>query len=240
MNLKKVFLVVMSLVLLLITSVTSADQMSAQFYMSTLNRIQGTWYDTEGHPSWIFNGGTFNGYRIVGFYDAVGGSSDFGVKMGLEVNGQYKTLPIEFQGLSSNPNRYHQYLFIDGRAYRRTSQERYYESVGGIYLGMSVSQVISLYGQPDVNQNNSIGYSKLGLLLDVKNSIVEQIRLYTYGDRRFDRTGLNASSPLQSYVNSYGLDRYPAIDGGHSDIGNAEFLWFYSYPKSVVLSLYTT
>jgi hypothetical protein len=238
MVLKRFIALVVVLTLTFIASVASAEQMSAESLMAVLNKVQGTWYDTAGNPSFTFDGGTLNGYRITGLFDPAGGSSDFGAKIQLLVNNHYQMFPVSFQGLSSNKNIYHQYMFADGQAYRRTPQERYYESVGGIYLGMTRNQVLALYGQPDVDQNSSMGYSKLGLMLDVRNSLVQQIKILAYGDRRMDRTGLSATSSVAQYANAYGMNRVPSPNGGANAIGYGEYIWFAAYPQSVTLSLF--
>jgi hypothetical protein len=215
--------------------------MPAEFMLSTLNKIQGTWYDNSGNPRYTFNGNLLNRNKIVGFYDAAGGGSNFGVKMRILVDGAYNDMKVSFSSLSSDQSRYHQYMTVNDNVYRRTPRARYYESIGGIYLGMPISDVYQLYGQPDVNQTDrhlhKVGYSKLGLMLDVRANIVAQITIFTYGDRKLDRTGLSASSSLDEFTEAYGMQR-PAGLGHANAIGYSEYIWIKDYPRSVTLSLY--
>jgi len=223
------------------TTVFAENAMTTEFFMRTLNRLQGTWYDANGNPAFRFNGNLLNGYKIIGFYDAVGGGSDFGVKIRLLMNGGYRDLDAGFASLREDRNTYHQYMTVNYKTYRRTQQPQYYESVGGVYLGMPIENVYALYGQPDVDQTDRyihhVGYSKLGLMLDIRNSIVTQITIYTYGDRRFDKSGLSAASSLYEFTNAYGMQREAGIDRANS-IGYNEYIWIKDYPKSATLSLY--
>ena len=222
--------------LLVIQPVVSAEKMSVDFFMREINRMQGSWYDEDGQNVFVFNGATLNNFPIEGMYDAAGGSSDFGARLRILIDGRYKDFQVSFQGLTDNRNRYHTYFFVGKKVYRRTPEFRYYESIGGIYLGMPINKVFNLYGQPDIIQDRKFGYSKLGLVLDIRDNMVCQITIYPYGDRAFDRSGLSANNSPEEFARAYGLSR---ILGDYAtNIGYYEFLWMKQYPKSVTLSLY--
>ena len=236
--------VVVALIICFMMPVASAKEMSLDYFMDTLNRLQGVWYDLDGNPKYTFDKGTIkstkstaNPFKILSIEDVTGGYSDFDAKLQLRFGDLKMPIKIRVQNLSKDPSEYHQYLvFLDG-TYRRFEQERYYESVGGIYLGMPRHKVIELYGQPDVEKENKIGYTKLGLLLSINYSMVTDITIYAYGDRKFDRSGLGAANSEEEFINAYGTEMLPQSDSLKA-IGHSEYLWFHSNPKSVTLSLY--
>lgn len=211
------------------------------YIMHELNRMQGTWYDTNGKEAYVFSNGYVNGNKITNLYDLAGGSSDFGCKLDVIVGGISETWKLSFTNLRNGPAEYHQYMDINGASYRRTPAERYFESVGGIYLGMPIEQVKALYGQPTITKDNGhgmcdLGYANLGMELDIRNNIVTQITIYSYGDRAFDRTGLTAKSSPSEFARAYGMSRTPGQFA--SKIGNNEYIWIRSNYQSATLSLY--
>lgn len=209
--------------------------------MRRLNYMQGSWYDLSGREAYLFSNGTVNGYQINNLYDVAGGGGDFGCKLGVIVNGNQEAWQLSFTNLSAGPSDYHQYMTIAQNVYRRSSSPRYYESIGGIFLGMPLNQLLSLYGKPSLARNNghgllNLGYANLGLEIDVRHNIVTQITIYPFGDRAFDRSGLNANNTASEYADAYGMNRQP---GNYATgIGYKEYIWFRESPKSVTLSLY--
>ena len=239
--LKRVFCSCFLVILFAIANLALAYPGDMEYQMRDLDYMQGTWYDVSGREAYLFSDGNVNGNKIENLFDVAGGGGNISCKLSVIVNGNPEVWKLSFTNLSNGPSSYHQYMVIDGNTYRRAQHPRYYESVGGIYLGMSRDQVISLYGNPslvkDYGHNTvAIGYANLGLELDVRDNIVTQITIYPYGDRAFDKSGLNANNTASEYANAYGMNRQPGDYA--TGIGYYEYIWYKNYPKSVTLSLY--
>ena len=230
-----------SLAFLSCTSPVSAARTPIQYMMRRMNYMQGTWYGVE-NPSDIvtFNGGLFNGKQIVGFDNQAGGGGDFGCTMIVQQDGEETNILLNAQNLGSADNPYHQYLRINDILYTRSQGPLYGESVGGIYLGMPAGKVVELYGKPDLTEQQSsrvlYAYTRLGMMLDIRDGIVQQIRIYKLGDRKLDNTLLDCNRSLDEFKEAYGLSEIKMR--GANTIGREEYLWFNDYPQSIALSLY--
>lgn len=219
----------------------SAARTPIQYMMKRMNYMQGTWYGVENpYDTVTFNGGLFNGKQIVGFENLAGGGGDFGCTMVVQQDGEERNIALNAQNLGSVNNPYHQYLRINNILYTRSQTPLYGESVGGIFLGMPVAQVVELYGQPDLTEKQRsrviYAYTKLGMMLDIRDKIVQQIRIFSLGDRKLDTTLLDCNSSLDEFKEAYGLSEVNMR--GANSIGKGEYLWFNEYPQSIVLSLY--
>lgn len=238
--LKKTFPILF--LLLMLAPTAFASKMSFEWTLKKLNRLQGIWYSIEDPSQTVsFDGGKFEGNQVVSFDDVAGGSTTFGCKMVLVENGYMRTRHLFVQDLGRDTP--HQYIAIDGIPYRKTKEPVYGESVGGIYLGMPYQDVVKLYGTPDMIENSSngprsfkIGYSKIGLTVRFSFSIVDNITLYSYGDRKLDKSLLNSHNSLDEFKAAYGIEKFH--EKWSNSIGNGEYIWFNEYPQSIALSTY--
>ena len=108
---------------------------------------------------------------------------------------------------------------------------------------MPYQDVVKLYGTPDMIENSSngprsfkIGYSKIGLTVRFSFSIVDNITLYSYGDRKLDKSLLNSHNSLDEFKAAYGIEKFH--EKWSNSIGNGEYIWFNKYPQSIALSTY--
>ena len=122
-----------------------------------------------------------------------------------------------------------QFINIDGVVYRRYQKPEYFESVGGIYIGMSQEQVISLYGEP---QEKTIKdgracwhYSKDKFSIEFWGDMVWSVQIPVGSSRHFDRTGFNCTDSFRSYYECYHLRCLPTIND-ICMIAPGEFLYF--------------
>lgn len=230
------------------SSVALADLPPDYFMNKYIPALQGTWYDTKGNPVFTFKDRTLNGCPIVGITNVAGGGGDIGFTLRIAEKTGVRDLRLSFENLAADSRVYHQMLYTNERAYRRTPRLQYYESVGGLALGMTEQEVEQKYGKPDtIYTINRVAtkwiYTNLGLELEFRRGkILEAIRIYNTGDRRFDRTGFNCSNTLTEYQQQYGFKR--KLTGtkrdlqGANGIGNNEYLWFNDYPNSITLSVF--
>ena len=246
---KSLLSIFLGLFLLCFSSVAGAD-LPPDYYMNKyLPRLQGTWYDTQGKPAFTFAGRTLNGCPIVGVSNAAGGGEDIGFTLRIAEKTGYRDLRLSFENLETDPKAYHQTMYTGNRAYRRTPRLQYYESVGGLALGMTEQEVEQKYGKPDTlltateSARTKWIYTKLGLELEFRRGkILEAIRIYGTGDRRFDRSGFNCANTLAAYKQQYGFKRQLTgtkqdLEGAYG-IGHNEYLWFNDYPNSITLSVF--
>ena len=149
-------------------------------------------------------------------------------KIKIDEGNRYRTIELLYTG-STEEYPEHQMLVMNwtsnnGQALRRTKEPRYFESVGGIYIGMDKNQVVSLYGQPssvENNRNNSTWkYNDLGLELGFYMNVVTGITIYPYGNRRFDWSGLSARSSQTDFEYKYNssMSRRGNINIGHGEL----------------------
>ena len=235
----------------------SADCSADAIRLRDLDQIVGDWYDFNGKRALtISSDHKFNGRKILSFklltaaeyrkMTGVGG--DFGDTevhlFKIEDGTRAQEILIEYwHQMSYNTIiDYHEHLVLNwGRddeiRLRRTKEQRYFESVGGIYLGMNKNQVAALYGQPsrvknvDGNQN-FWQYNREGFEICFLSGVVTRIILYRKGNRRFDRSGLSPNDSRAEFFH-----RYNQIykDNLHVDIGYGERICFFN--DSVVLGL---
>lgn len=117
--------------------------------ITQLNEFVGNWYDTNGNLVLSIS----SDYKVNGCPVVYYGTGAGIFKIRIDEGNKYKD--IEFVGGfgSWGFSDYHEMLVMNfGKnnecVLRRTKNQRYFKSVGGIYLGMNKNQVVSKYGQP--------------------------------------------------------------------------------------------
>ena len=235
----------------------STDCSADAIRLRDLDQIVGDWYDLNGNVVLtISSDHKFNGRKILSFrllsaaeYGKITGvDGDFGDTevhlFKIEDGTRAQEILIEYwHQMSYNTIiDYHEHLVLNlGRddeiRLRRTKEQRYFESVGGIYLGMNKNQVAALYGQPSRVENvggnqNFWQYKREGFEICFLSGVVTRIRLYRNGNRRFDRSGLSPNNSRAEFFHKYNKI---CKDNSHIDIGYGERIWFYD--DSVVLCL---
>ena len=163
----------------------------------------GTWYDCDGNSVLRVENGYINGAEIisVGF---IGDTVAF-YKFRLKDGDSYRD--IELQTFGSYDGDHVMLVMNDTKVLRQTQQPKYYESIGGIYLGMPKSQVMSIYGEPLNAENQpsqkSSTWTYNGFEVFFHHDVVTGITIYKSGDRRFDLSGLSASSSIEDFERKF-------------------------------------
>lgn len=117
-----------------------------QISVTYLKHFVGDWYDSQGNlVLQIGDDYTINGYKVLNLYCD---GEYWGFKAQTS-NYQRDIVYFYNYSCSSNPNAnsYHD-LISHGKFLHRDKIPRHYESIGGIYLGMSQDDVLKLYGAP--------------------------------------------------------------------------------------------
>lgn len=166
------------------------------------HEICGTWTDIHGGRTLEIAPRAVDGDILDGMYDVAGGGVKGAVKAVLLHEGQPVTEQISWNAMSPN----YQILVYGNQPYYRLTG-RHFESVDGIYLGMEMEEVRQLYGEPDRKDGTfpylNWSYEKEGIRVYFYGGIVDGIRINKGSRKTFDRSGLNADSPRDSYTAYY-------------------------------------
>lgn len=215
-----------------------AAQTSLDTAIRFSKKIAGDWYDASGNKVLSISNGYINGCQIVDGIDFAGGNPGVGVFIIQEAEGR-KAIHLDWFGSGE-----HKTLIMNKKDQLTSSRYReHYESVNGVYLGMSRQQVIDLLGTPSSNEirgRETLNYKDLGLKVALDRNIVTGLTITGKGSH-FDKSGLGIDSSMIDYYNFYQLNRMPSEFSkntfqGPFSIGHGEFLFFGS--KNITLSIY--
>jgi len=200
LEIAKIF--VLAFLIIVPAKVSAVDYYSVP--VTDLKDIVGNWYDTKGNlVLTISSDYKINGCSImsVGF---TGDSAAF-YKIKINEGGSYKDIEIRDDGYID----YHKHLLLNESTYLRSSKNpKYIESVGGIYLGMGKNEVLKLYGEPSKIENNydydsTWKYNNDGFDVMFAADAVIRIKIYSYGTRKFDWSGLSAKNSESEFARKY-------------------------------------
>ena len=239
---KKIFMVLL-ICLNISVIVAHANEMPKKYVYQTLDLIEGQWYDVNNNLVLNISNRKINDCLVIAGFDFVGGRSFAKGTFRIAERQGYRDIVIEWniRGTESD------YLVFNNSIslHKGNKGVQYYESVGGVYLGMSKNQLISKYGTPTYYLNNK-GTNKLcgvnesswfylndGWIVTFNGEAVDRIIILNGGTRRFDRTGLNCMNSIDSFAAAYGSSKSKIMS-----IGHGEYLCFFDYPNSIMLSPY--
>lgn len=200
---KKILFAVMIALVVTFAAHCSAMESSP---VTVLKPIIGNWYDAKGNlVLTISNDYKINGCTVMSVKYGADSAALYEIRIN-EGTG-YRNITLVNWGFA-----YHETLSLNWRSnneipLRRTKEPRYFESVGGIYLGMHKDDVTKLYGQPTSVKNEGryiIWKYREGFDVAVENGIVLSITIYKNSDRRFDWSGLSANSSRDDFAYKYG------------------------------------
>ncbi len=209
-----------------------------------LKPVSGNWYDEHGNKVLSIADGNINGSKVIAGFDFAGGRGQYGVYRIMENSGP-KDITIE--KLSEK------LIKVDNNTIlKNTEIASYYESVNGIYLGMSKSSLSNKVGKPDSIINNAIRptwvYNDLGISIQFESDRIVSISMKNNGKWFLDRSKLNYRNPISDYVSAYQLNKIPkpltreqrkqGYIGSAYKIADDEYLWFDYYPDSITLSIF--
>ena len=227
--------------LLALSAVCFAQEAKSEEIPQWLEPMLGDWYNTNGELAMTVENDAINGCAILG-------GSELGMvyptsgTLRIAEADKVRSMKLEVFG-----NDMHQYLIVDGQlALRRSLNPEHFESMGGIYLGMTEDELLHYYGKPDskVVDKGQVRWEYSGDKFAVlfKSNIVVGIRIYNGSNRHFDRSGLGAADAPEVYAQKYGMTEVPTLDGRaggvsvHASIGSGEYIFFTA--DHVQLSVY--
>jgi hypothetical protein len=216
-----------------------AAQMPLDLVVRASQKVAGDWYDASGNKVLTISNGYINGCQIVDGVDFVGGYPGAGVFIIQETQGR-KAIHLEWLG-----NGEHKTLIMNKKDQLTSSRYReHYESINGVYLGMSRQQVINLLGTPsssEVRGREILNYKDLGLKVALDRNIVTGLTITGKGSH-FDKSGLGIDSSMIDYYNFYQFNRMPSelsknTFQGPFSIGHGEYIFFSG--KEILLTAYS-
>ena len=232
--------VVFSVLSLFSVSTVDAYQMSLDTVIHASQKIEGDWYDTSGNKVLTISNGYINGCPIVDGADFVGGYPGAGVFIIQEAQGR-KAIHLEWMGVGN-----HKSLIMNKTTQLNNGSQEHYESVHGVYLGMTKEAVYNLLGKPSSVSKSygreTLKYNELGFYVVADNNLVTVIRL-TGDNARLEKSGLTKNSSVIDYYNFYQFNRMPSELSkdkyqGVFSIGHGEYIAFSD--GEVLLTLYNT
>ena len=233
--------------LMIVPTVCMAGQYSLP--LTRMKPMVGNWYDSKGNLALTISSDyTINGCKILDL-EIIGGEYfglTYKVKI-LEQAGERDIVLFHHTGdMQKTAEEYHEFIHIGKQTFIRTKTPRYYESVGGLYLGMNKDKVLSLYGQPskidESNFRNSLNsstwsYEKIGLEVHFTGDILSSITIYPKSNLHFDKSGLSATDSMETFKNFYRADKIVKSRSFVIYIGHGESIFFSRTKESENITL---
>ena len=205
--------------------------------------LAGNWYDMNGNIQFEIIGRHMLCGVVTGGRNFIG-SQSFG-------SGTFiMAYPYDKSGTllwATHGEGNHSLLILEIRkgkpeVFRRSSMQKYTESVNGIYLGMTDRQVQERFGQPERKEDNGTEwfYPDQGIKVAFLQGVANTITI-TGEKARLDGSGLGLFSDDTALKDRYDLQSndYPeAFSVYEGIIGSGEKLMVMKNPRAIVLTSY--
>lgn len=247
------FLMIFSLLLFIPSDMVEAaqNQLSQTSLTKLLNIISGDWYNDNGDKVLTIRNGYLNECKVVAGFDWAGSKGSGGAVLRITESDGSRDIRISWlKGIGAG-----NFVQLDkGEHLHNVAQGYFFESIGGIHLGMPIDAVESRYGKAQVippstafidgNPNRTRWYyPSLGIILWLDGKSISHISLLRSSKLRLERSGLTCLNTPQEYARAYSMNRVPELptknNGGIAySIGHGEFLCFGRDMSYVGLDIY--
>ncbi len=214
-----------------------------------LNRLHecvgGEWCDENGHRAVDMGENTINGIRISDVMNFTG--NPYGGSATMMILGNSGTTYSNIYWENTAGQR--SITLGNLRMVPKTVNLRPAETVGGLYLDMTLKELEDKYGAGRLmtaSETQAICgpavesryFANVGMAVsfDPRTYTIDRIMLVKGGSAAFDISVLNADSPLYRYAEVYNWGSAPQ-QGDIVNIGTGEAMNFKYYPQSVILQL---
>lgn len=245
---KRLFSLFCTLLMLCSGGIVLASSSPEYDHMDRLNEsINGAWCEQNGHRPVVFAYDQLNEMRITDASNFTGDKFNGSATLTVLAKEGTKFYNIYWDNTAGK-----RVINLDGvlRLYPKTGEINHAESVGGLTLDMTMAEVDRRYSgdarmmTPSETKAmcgvNDIGwyFKDIGLIVtyDDYTFTVDRLIILNGAKTAFDRSVLNADSPLYRYAEVYGWSYTPEL-GSVVDMGNGESMSFKYYPQAVMLKL---
>ncbi len=255
MKKNKLLVYIMAISLFLYASSVTVEavnnRLSSEKLNTVLDIVKGDWYNNNGAKVLSIHDGYMNDCEIVEGFDWAGSRKKGGAVLRIMEGSGLRDIRINWLKGKGAGN----YVQLDqGEHLHSTATDYFFESVGGIHLGMTADEVEKMYGGAQViaERENFIDgnpnrvrwyYPNLGVVLWFDGKSVSHISLLKSSSLCFERSGLNCSNTPQEYAKAYAMERVPELPKSAKSvraysIGQGEFLYFGPDMNYVGLDIY--
>lgn len=162
--------------------------------------LQGTWENMAGEKLNVTETAV-DQYKLVGIEQSIGGSENGAMLIDMNIDGAVKKSTI---GYKLRPD--YAVLAVNHQPYYKFSKA-HYESIDGIYLGMTARELESIYGQPDLIDGNPgyncWHYNKKGIAVNFYYELISDISMSKKSGLKLERSGLGGKAPWDAYSTAY-------------------------------------
>ena len=167
--------------------------------------IIGDWYDKNGNLVLSIYDNKINGIGVVNV-EYVNGSlhNDTTWKIKLLANKRYFDIILRTLSIGGR-----NVIVINNKTVlHRSEYIKYFESIGGVYIGMSEKDLLKLYGEPTRKEYvndflKDYWYDDDKWKIRLFGEFVGSITIFKDGTRKFDRTGFDCNTSIENYLNAY-------------------------------------
>lgn len=213
-----------------------ANDNQSDLSQKILSRINGDWYNDKDELVLSIQENYINGCEVFKAISPSGGLSIGKCIFRIIENNGYRDITLFWRVF----NDQHDYILYNNSLLHKQSFG-YYESVGGIHLGMNIQNVINNLGNPSKSSQQTsattLYYEPKGLELYFTNNMLSTITINRGGTAHFDKTGFNCNDKLEDYYTEYDLST-PISKGFRKIKNTGEYLHFIQYPEKVSLSIF--
>jgi hypothetical protein len=227
-------------------------QMSASSVSEALTLMEGNWYDHAGNLVLQIHDGYINGCQVLAGYDFAGGTSHAQGQFRILESTGTRTLFLAWD-ISPNAPERDSIKLNDSLMLHRVAIVSYYESIAGVHLGMTPSEVQATLGRPTRTGNlRPIShlpgwyYADQEMIITFDADSVDRILLLKGSTNTLATSGLNCDNSPAEFARAYHLGRVPIVDypndystGGIYSIGHGENLSFGNHMSYVMLTKYS-
>ncbi len=240
------------IVALLFTTVqtTSAEE-TWESTWKVLQTIQGDWYDGSGNKILSIRDKYINDCEVVAGSGWAGSISMGQISFRIQESSGTRNILIGWQ-ISGEGN---DSITLNNLQTLHRKNQSFYESIGGIYLGMPESAVKEKLGEPyrilaqdyTLQMNGkeyNLGwyYKDQQIIVDCRAGSVCQVTMLKDSPLKLDKSGLTCKSLMSEFQKEYSMKtapRWPSADfTGAYSIGYGEYIFFGKNMIDLTLSLY--
>lgn len=237
------FTFMLTLLFLVHPTFAAANQADWQYVQKKLQLLQGDWYNDDGELIVSIKDNYINGCQVLSASQFAGGSNFAAGTFYIKESTGTRGLKIMFQ-IFNKPS---DYIIVDDNVMLHKATDYYYESVGGVHIGMSASNAEKILGTPSRQKTYSKGsytwyYDSKGIEVGFSGHCVSSIKILKSCKLRLAKSGLNCSDTPQAYIKFYNWQ--PRSNGkfyyeeSPNEIGYGEYIWLGKNMQDVTLTVH--